>query len=139
MLSLHPAHWPPQIPPFHHTSYPPEDPDKKLRILHNLHPIGHCHISIQRLHYFPSRLRSTIRRSFDRIQIRANSLSHFPALSPSKYPLRKFHTVRNIFPYPFPFSAAIFSSMTRTNHHYVSRRLNFHPARRRREAMRWHC
>ncbi len=30
------------------------------------------------------------------------------------------------------------TSMTHTNYHYVSRRINFRPARRRREAMRWH-
>ena len=29
------------------------------------------------------------------------------------------------------------ASMTLTNYHYVSRRINFRPARRRREAMRW--
>ena len=32
----------------------------------------------------------------------------------------------------------LLTSMTRTNYHYVSRRINFHPARRRKEAMRWH-
>ena len=46
-----------------------------------------------------------------------------------------------LFPYPPGISKPYFMrlpSMTLTNYHYVSRRINFRPARRRREAMRWH-